>query len=237
MRLALFFEQWLGLADVGGLAGREGKGNRITERIDDGVDFCRQPARDKMAERIFFGLYGSPLVQGLLGLDGEARPFPGTSPEELAARQARMEAYAAKVQTGGFNEALTRAVMYVLAADRILDQRCALALNVARQQLMHLSLAAFKTLVREQSFVLQLEPARAVEVLASLVPEADLRKELLAQAQAIVGAGGPPTAVERDRLARLSQILAVPIEKPAVLKKPGPPPTGKTTARIPTVSH
>jgi hypothetical protein len=60
---------------------------------------------------------------------------------------------------------------------------------------------------------------------------------LLAQAQAIVGAGGPPTAAERDRLARLSQILAVPIEKPAALKKPGPAPTGKTTTRPRTVSH
>jgi hypothetical protein len=212
--------------------------NQISEQITAALN-AYQAARDKMAEQIFFGFYGSPLVQGLLGVDGvsEARPSPGCSPEELAARQARMEAYAAKLQTGGFNEALTRAVMYVLAAGRRLDQRCALALNVARQQLMHLSLAAFKTLVREQSFVLQLDPARAVEVLPSLVPKADLRKELLAQALAIVGAGGHPTPAERDRLARLSQILAVPIEKPAALKKPGPPPTGKTTARAPTVSH
>ena len=31
---------------------------------------------------------------------------------------------------------------------------------------------------------------------------------------AIVGAGDPLIAAERDRLARLSQVLAVPIEKP-----------------------
>ena len=66
----------------------------------------------------------------------------------------------------GFDEALTRAVLYVSAADRVLDQRCALALNVARQQLMRLSLAEFKALVRDQFFVLQLEPERAIEVLA-----------------------------------------------------------------------
>ena len=59
----------------------------------------------------------------------------------------------------------------------MLDQRCALALNVARQQLMQLSLAEFKVMVRDQFFVLQLEPERAVEVLASLVPEADARKD------------------------------------------------------------
>ena len=69
------------------------------------------------------------------------------------------------LRIGGFDEALTRAVLYVLAAHRVLDQRCALALNGARQQLMHLSLAAFKVMVREQSFILQLEPERAIEVL------------------------------------------------------------------------
>jgi len=171
-------------------------------------------ARDQLAEQMFFGFYGSPFVQALLGLTdkSEVRPFPGTSPEELAARQARADAYAAMLQTGGFDEALTRAVLYVIAAERMIDQRSALALNVVRQQLMHLSLAEFKALVRDQFFVLQLERERAVEVLASLVPEADARKELLKQVRAIIGAGGPPIAAERDRLTRLSQILAVPIE-------------------------
>ena len=103
-------------------------------------------------------------------------------------------------------------MLYVIAAERMIDQRCALALNVARQQLMHLSLAEFKALVRDQSFVLQLERERAVEVLASLVPGADARKELLKQVHAIVGAGDPPNAAERERLARLSQVLAAPIE-------------------------
>ena len=149
--------------------------------------------------------------------DSEVRPFPGTSPEKLAARQAQADAYAAKLPTGGFDEALTRAVLYVIAAERMIDQRCALALNVARQQLMHLSLAEFKVLVRDQFFVLQLERERAVEALASLVPEADARKELLKQVHAIVGAGDPPIAAERDRLAELSQVLAAPIEKPASL--------------------
>ena len=58
-------------------------------------------------------------------------------------------------------------MLYVIAAHRTLDQRCALALNVARQQLMHLSLAEFKVVVRDQAFLLQLERERAVEALAS----------------------------------------------------------------------
>jgi hypothetical protein len=117
--------------------------------------------------------------------------------------------------TGGFDEALTRAVLYVVAADRMLDQRCALALNVARQQLMHLSLAEFKVMVRDQFFVLQLEPERAIEALASIVPKADARIELLKQVRSIASADDSSTAAESDRLARLARVLAAPIEKPA----------------------
>jgi hypothetical protein len=168
---------------------------------------------------MFFGLYGSPLVQALLGIDKdtEVRSFPGSSPEQLAARQAQAAAYAAKLLTGGFDEALTRAVLYVIAAERMIDQRTALALNVARKKLMHLSLAAFKALVREQAFLLQLERERAVGALASLLPETDARKELLKQVNAIVGASDLPLAAERERLAELSRVLATPIEKTAAL--------------------
>ena len=196
-------------------------------------------ARDKLEEQIFFGFYGSPFVQALLGINADSivRPVPETSPEKLAARQAQTDAYEAMLETGGFDEALTRAVLYVLAANRMLDQRCALALNVARQQLMRLSLAEFKILVRDQFFVLQLEPERAIEVLPSLVPDADARKELLEQVRAIAGAGDPLTTAEDDRLARLSQLLAVPIEKRAASATPGRPAGCRAPAKSDAVLH
>ncbi len=190
--------------------------SQVSDQITAALDSYRM-ARDQWAEQMFFGFYGSPFVQALLGLGAgsEVRPFPGASPEKLAARRARADACAAKLQTGGFDEALTRAVLYVIAAHWTLDQRCALALNVARQQLMHLSLADFKVVVRDQAFLLQLECERAVEALASIVPDADARMELLKQVHAIIDTGAPPSAAERDRLTRLSRLLATPIERPA----------------------
>jgi hypothetical protein len=187
----------------------------ISDQIEAALDAYRV-ARDQLAEKVFFGFYGSPFVQAMLGLnDGhEVRPFPGTSPQELAARQAQADAYVAMLKTGGFDEALTRGVLYVVAAERALDQRSALALNVARKQLMHLSLGKFKELVRDQFFILLLEGDRAVEALGSLAPEADARKEILKQVHAIVGAGDSLTGAELDRLNRISQVLEVPVEKP-----------------------
>ena len=166
---------------------------QISGQIIAGLDAYRA-ARDKLAERAFFGFYGSPFVQSLLGISdaSDVRPLPASSPEKRAARQAQSDAYAAMLLTGGFDEALTRAVLYVAAADHMFDQRCALALNAARQHLMRLSLAAFKVMVRDQFFVLQLEHERAVDALATLVPEADARKELLQHVQAIRRRGRSP---------------------------------------------
>jgi hypothetical protein len=119
----------------------------------------------------------------------------------------------------------------------MIDQRSALALNIARQKLMHLSLAEFKSLVREQAFLLQFERIRAVEALASLVAATEMRKELMRQVRAIVGAGGSPLAAERDRLAALSQVLAGPNEKTVAVVPSGRASAAATAAQRAAVSH
>jgi Protein of unknown function (DUF3141) len=211
---------------------------KVSTQITTALDSYRD-ARDKLEEQIFFGFYGSPFVQALLGIneDTVVRSAPETSPEKLAARKSQTAAYLAMLRSGGFDEALTRAVLYVLEADRVLDQRCALALNAARQQLMHLSLAAFKAMVRDQFFVLQLESERAIEVLPSLVPTADARTELLQQVRMIAGAGDALTAAEDDRLSRLSRVFAVPTEKLAAPTASGRPDAPRKPARPDAVLH
>jgi hypothetical protein len=205
----------------------------MSDQIIAALDAYRA-ARDQATEQAFFRFYGSPLVQGLLGLDDDdiGRRLPGTSPALLAARKAQAETYAAMLKTGGFNEALTRAVLYVIGAERCFDARCALALNVARQKLMQLSLDQFKVLVRDQFFVLLNEHDHAVEALGSLVPASDARKDLLKQVDAIVGAGGPPNPAESVRLARLAQVLA---EKPVASAKSSQSADAKNTTRLKAV--
>ena len=211
---------------------------QVSNQIIAALDAYRD-TRDTMVEKMFFGFYGSPLVQAMLGITDrtEVRPFPSTSPQQLAAQRARAEAYAKKLKTGGYDAALTRAVMYVLAADQMLDQRCALALNVARQRIMRLSLAEFKGVVRDQSFLLQRERERAVEALAVLVPEAKARENLLQQVRAIIGAGGPPSMAERDRLTRLAHLLTAPNTKPTAPAPSARTPAAAAADRRATVTH
>ena len=205
----------------------------FSDQIIAGLDAYRV-ARDKMSEQIFFSFYGSPFVQALLGIneDSEVRPAPDKSLAKIGTRAAQADAYAAKLQIGGFDEALTRAVLYVIAADRGIDQRCAFALNVARKKLMHLSIAEFKFVVRDQFFVLQLEPDRALNVLASLVPKAGERNELLKQVRAIVSADGSTTAAECERLARVSKLLGMPVEKTITSAASGRTAVATATARV-----
>jgi len=188
----------------------------LQEQVSDGILAALdayQATRDNMTEQVFFGFYGSPAVQAWLGLNSDSvvRSLPPTTPEVLAARRLQADEIAAKLSEGGFAEALTRAVLYVVAADRMFDQRCAFALNVARQQVLGLSLAAFKVMVREQFYVLRLEGERAIEVLGSLVEQPDARRELLGQVSEIIGAGGAPSAAETVRLERLADSLAVSV--------------------------
>ena len=184
---------------------------QVSDQIVAALDAFRD-VRDQMVEQVFFVIYGSPVMQGLLGINtGEkVRELPGTTPEKLAAQKAQMEAYAAKLSSGGFDEALARAVLYVVAAERALDERCATALADAFKGLSHLTIEQFKALIRDQFFVLLTERERAVEAMANMVPETDKRTALLKRVNAIINAGGPPTAAERVRIASLSQILSAP---------------------------
>jgi hypothetical protein len=188
--------------------------NWFSGQIIAGLEHYRR-TRDGMQEKLFFDIYGAPVVQAMVGLDHdvEVRPVPRSPPETRAAQTLNGVAGAA-LTSGGFAEALVRGVLYVTSHDLVFDQRSALSLNVIRQRTMHLSLAAFKTMVRQQAAVLRLEGETAVQALATMVPETDQRTALLGQAEAIVSACGDLTAAQRGRLFHLSEILPIPPKKP-----------------------
>lgn len=181
-----------------------------------------QASSDRMSEQMFFGIYGTPWVQTLMGISADApvRPLPADSPARQQSRQQARANLADKLHHGGFDEALTRAVLYTTAAERVIDQRSALALNEARKQVMHLSLVAFKMVVRDQFAILQCEREGAVDAIADLVPKADARRLLLDQVRGVVAAGGAPKPIERERLDRLAQLLAGGSGKPRALARP-----------------
>ena len=181
--------------------------HKVSAQIVNALDEYRD-ARDRMVEQIFYAFYGSPVVQAMLGINAETkvRTMPGLTPQELTRREEQAETYKAKLRKGGFDEALVRSVLAVVAADRKLDERCAKALADARQHLQHHTLAEYKAMVRDQFFVLVLEREKALDAVASMVP-ADQVSDFICRMRDIVSAGGEASAFEQDRLVMIEKAL------------------------------
>jgi hypothetical protein len=119
---------------------------------------------------------------------------------------------------------LIRSLLYVASNDRGLDQQSALVLNAVRQQTLHLSIVAFKAMVRQQAFILHQAGENALHALTFMVPKPDQRTALLSQVEAIVAANGALTPEQSRRLVTLSESLTIPLRKPgaAVLRRRPP---------------
>lgn len=192
------------------------------QQISRALDSWRE-MRDSTVEKLFFAIYGNPLLQGLVGLNNNqpVRELPGVTPDELDRRRARREALLAAIGAGGFDAALVRAVLAVISADRRLDERSAEALNAVRKSLLHLDIEPFKALVREQFSMLTLARAEALAALPALVPEAGRQALLLQQVEAVAAAPGRISAAEAAGIATLRAILQAGAAQ-AADSSPGP---------------
>ncbi len=130
--------------------------------------------RDRAVEQAFFGIYGSPVLQGMLGLnlDEKVRELPPTSRKSAPSSRRRWPSSATAWTRAGSTKPWCGPFLFVIAADRQLDERCAAALKETCLRLTQLSISDFKSLVRRQFYILLLERMAAVEAIATLVPTA-----------------------------------------------------------------
>jgi len=191
--------------------------------------------RDKAEEQTFFAIYGSPVVQAMVGTSAgvyQPRRPPAKTPEERATEAATLAAYRADIGKGGSAEAKFRSLLYVLEADRSFDERSAFALRTAAPELAGLPLDEVKRIAREQFFALQLDREHAVRSLASMVKADDERRRLVAEVRAIVEAAGTPTPETARRMQAVAEVLGgsamqrvgetpQPAPKPEAVRKRG----------------
>jgi hypothetical protein len=176
--------------------------------------------RDRLVEQLFFGFYGSPTVQGLLGLNtggAPVRSLPGNTPRQRVFIEERKKEFAAKLAKGGFEEALMRAVFYITSTDRGLGNYSGRALNGAQRRLPQLSASQLKEMARDQFFVLLLYPENAIEAIAAMVPAPSERRDLLKAVRDIASAGGLLTAGGRRRLEEMARVLDQSVPDVSVL--------------------
>ncbi|MGA7329425.1 MAG: DUF3141 domain-containing protein, partial [Rhodomicrobium sp.] len=169
-------------------------------------------ARDAMVEQLFFGVFGSPIIQNLFQMteaEKALRRTPATTPAQITAWETEKSALAARLNSGTYEDAIIRAAISIIGSLGTMDSRTALTLNEARQSLMNLSLPDFKAIVRTQALILWLYRDQALKALPNLVPSDAKRKELLRTIRAGALAIGPISEVEQDCLSRLAEALGL----------------------------
>jgi hypothetical protein len=189
---------------------------RIQEQVSDLMTRALQACgdlRDKTAEAIFHAIYGSPWVQGLLGVtphDGRPRPKPGTSPDHEAALVAKIEELRQTMAEGGPLEATVRAGLYIVGGQHTIDARTFEVLRRTLKAHPEITLAHFKEVVREQWARLVIDDQAALQALPRLLPaDADTRRAMFEEIRTISLATGELEGEAKRRLDEMEVLFEV----------------------------
>ena len=146
------------------------------EQFSDWIELslnAYRDVRDHMAEASFHTIYGSPLVQALVGLkasDGAPRQTPGKDAAHLTFVAKRIDELKQAIPQGGPREAVIRALLYVRMPEGVVDERGFNLLRRMREEAgKGLTLATFKKVLREQFFMLLLDERRAIEAIPAML--------------------------------------------------------------------
>ena len=183
----------------------------VSSQIVSALDSFRD-LRDQTYEQTFLAIYGQPIMQALLGLQASEevpRRHPGIEPEQIAFIEERIAELRAKIAEGGPREAFVRSLVYIGLAGPGVDQRAFAVLNTLREEhAPDLTLADFKSMLREQYFAILLDPESAIAAIPKMLPKvAAKRKEALDHLRAIVMATGKPEGEQAERLKEIEALF------------------------------
>lgn len=186
--------------------------------------------RDHLCESLFFAMYGTPLLQALVGLradDTPPRRRPSDDVEHMSFVTRRIADLRAHIGDGGAREAAIRGLLYVRMSEGAADERgLALLQRIRDEHGGGLPLAAFKQLVREQFLMLLLDESRAVEAIpAMLARDAEHASRAGRELRRVIEAVGVKSEIGKRRLAEIEALFAgieeVPFPKSGQLEASG----------------
>ena len=205
----------------------------ITAALDGYRDF-----RDKLMEEVFLAVYGSPILQAMVGLSASDEPVrkrPGLEPEHVALIKERIAELKAGFAKGGSREAAIRALVYIGLAGAGADERMFNTLREIRAESGDLTLQAFKQIVREQYFMLQLDCDGALAAIPQMMSNDRSRGSRVLEAlHRTVEATGEVTGERAERLARVEGLFNASLSIAPRHKAARKATTRKATATRPT---
>ncbi|MEI2298393.1 DUF3141 domain-containing protein [Ensifer sp. MJa1] len=192
----------------------------MSRQIVDGLEAWRRMA-EHVSEQTFQAVYGAPMLQAALGIDADSSRPPRKAEKSLlhqALVEARISELKARVANGGTCEGLARALLFVGMARGGVDERgfeAVRRLRRAHTEAKKLSLAEFKTLMREQYFMLLIDEEATLAALPKLLPEAiEDRRAAFTALREVLDASGPLTGLAAERLQRVAALFGLDSEPP-----------------------
>ena len=172
-----------------------------------------QQARDAMTEAMFLGVYGSPLLQAMVGLGTQHAPTERRIDRDLVreADEAKMRVeLERRFEVGGLPQAVLRALIYVRMPQRSVDERGFAAVQAIRAMQPvndRMSMAELKACLKEQYLLVRLDEERAVRAIPRLLPDSEhARRAALDALLQVLGARG---ALPEEGLRRLTRVEAL----------------------------
>ncbi|HZR77417.1 DUF3141 domain-containing protein [Bradyrhizobium sp.] len=183
----------------------------MSNAIINGLDKWRD-AQESLSESLFLAIYGSPALQAAVGIDPNANPSPrpAMSAEHRKRLDARIAELKSKIASGGLRECGIRALLYVGMARGMVDERGLEALRRMRRQdsASRMSISEFKTMVREQFFMLMLDQEASLAAIPGMLPQdAKPRRAAFAAIREVLSAGGTISGETTKRLGRIAQLF------------------------------
>ena len=189
------------------LAWQQGVSKIVIESLDRWRGF-----RDAWCERVFFAIYGSPVLQAALGLsDDPARRKHADEPRHRAMVEQLIADLKARMAQGGLREAAMRAMIYVMLGEGVADERTfAIVREVRAEHARDMTLAEFKALVRDQFFMLLVDEERALTTLPDLAgrDQAEVA-DMIGALRRVAMATGELSGQRAARLRRIEALLGV----------------------------
>jgi hypothetical protein len=170
-------------------------------------------ARDAMTEAMFLGVYGSPLLQAMVGLGTQHAPTERRIDRELVreADEAKMRVeLERRFEVGGLPQAVLRALIYVRVPERSVDERGFAALRAVRAMQPandRMSVADLKACLKEQYLLVRLDEERAVRAIPRLLPDSEHARR--AALDALLQVLGAPGALPEEAVRRLTRVEAL----------------------------
>ena len=170
-------------------------------------------ATETLAERSFFALYGSPALQAAAGIDAAAtRPLRKASRQPLHRElvEKRIAELRSHIPVGGLREVAVRALLYTGMSRAAIDERGFEAVRRIRRSHGDTPLPAFKALVREQFFMLLIDPEAALAAIPSMLPpDAETRRAAFDLIGQVLSVRGELSDEEQNRMGELARLFGL----------------------------